>query len=101
MATPAIDDKTIAHLAQLARLALNEGEVAPLVKDLRAILGYIEQLNQLSLGEVSATAHAVALTCPSRDDSPEPSLPSDKVFQNAPEKAEGTFKVPKIIEGTS
>ena len=48
--------------------------------------------------DVKPTAHAVSMSNVMRDDVPQPSLANEKALQNAPEQADGYFKVPKVIQ---
>ena len=44
-----ISKEEVQKLAQLARIAVSEDEVAGLQKDMSAILGYVERLNELDI----------------------------------------------------
>jgi aspartyl-tRNA(Asn)/glutamyl-tRNA(Gln) amidotransferase subunit C len=95
MASAEIDIKYVAHLA---RLQLTPDEEKKLGAQLGQILGYIEKLNQLDIGNVEPTAHALPLTNVMRPDEIRPSLPHAKAMRNAPAEANGLFIVPKIVE---
>ena len=53
---------------------------------------------QVDVTDVKPTAHAVSMSNVMRDDVPQPSLANEKALQNAPEQADGYFKVPKVIQ---
>ena len=58
----------VKSLAELARLALTEEEIARLTPELEAILAYAARIDALDTEAVPATRHAVPLTAPLRDD---------------------------------
>lgn len=92
-----LDD--VRDVAMLARLALNEERLQRLTVQLEPILGYIAKLNEVDTTGVEPMAHALPLHNVLREDVVEPSLPLEKVLQNAPETDGPFFKVPKVIGG--
>ena len=93
-----ISRSEVEHIARLARLALTEAELDTLTGQMDAILGYVEQLNRLDTDGILPTAHAVPMENAFRDDCVRSSLGTDKALQNAPDAADGCFRVPKVIE---
>lgn len=93
-----ISKQEVEHVAKLARLELAEGEKDKLIDQLSDILTYVETLNGLDTKGVEPTSHVLDIKNVMRDDVSRPSLPQDQALANAPEKAAGHFKVPKIIE---
>ena len=87
------------HVARLARLALDEQQLARLTPQLESILEYVAKIGEVDVSGVQPMAHALPLANVLRDDVVEPSLPIDKVLQNAPETDGPFFKVPKVIGG--
>jgi len=88
----------VEHVARLARLALNDDELDALTGQMDAILGYVEQLNELNTEGILPTAHAVPMENAFRPDQTKPSIGVDKALQNAPDAGDGCFRVPKVIE---
>ncbi len=88
----------VEHVARLARLALDEEELATLTGEMDAILGYVEKLNSLNTDHIVPTSHAVPMENAFREDRVRPSLGTEKAVQNAPVAAGGCFVVPKVIE---
>ncbi|MEK7338710.1 MAG: Asp-tRNA(Asn)/Glu-tRNA(Gln) amidotransferase subunit GatC [candidate division NC10 bacterium] len=88
----------VEHVARLARLALSEEEKEQMRSQLDRILGYIEKLNQLDTTSVEPTSHVIPMTNVFRDDALVPSLPREEALGNAPNRQEGFFQVPRIIE---
>ncbi len=94
-----ITPEQVRHVAMLARLALSEAELSRLTPQLASIVRYIAKLGELDVSGVEPMAHAVPVTNVLREDIVEPSLPLDKVLQNAPDTDGPFFKVPKVIGG--
>jgi aspartyl-tRNA(Asn)/glutamyl-tRNA(Gln) amidotransferase subunit C len=88
----------VEHVARLARLALKDDELDALTGQMDAILGYVEQLNELNTEGILPTAHAVPMENAFRADQVKPSIGVDKALQNAPDAGNGCFRVPKVIE---
>lgn len=95
MASRGIDVK---YVARLARISLLPEEERKIEAQLGQILGYVEKLQELDIGEIEPTAHATPLLNVSRPDVIQPSLSIDEAMKNAPLKANGLFLVPKIVE---
>ena len=93
-----ISKQEVEHVARLARLELGEGEKDKLIDQLSNILTYVETLSGLDTKGVQPTSHVLDIKNVMRADVSAPSLPQEKALANAPEKAAGHFKVPKIIE---
>lgn len=89
--------KEVEAIANLARLALTDEEKAELQDQLSAILDYVEALQELDTDDIPPTASALPLDNIMRPDITEPSLPVEKALANAPDQAEGQFKVKPIL----
>ena len=94
----ALTEKDVDYVAKLARLELSEDEVKTYTTQLGAILGYAEMLNQLDTDSVEPTLHVLPMSNVLRTDEVQPSMERDKILENAPDKAKGCFRVPKILE---
>jgi aspartyl-tRNA(Asn)/glutamyl-tRNA(Gln) amidotransferase subunit C len=88
----------VRHIAHLSRLALSEEELATFGEQLRRIVEYVEQLNEVDTEGVEPTAHPLAATDALREDEPQESLAAEKVLANAPQHAANYFKVPKVLD---
>ncbi|HWR72611.1 MAG TPA: Asp-tRNA(Asn)/Glu-tRNA(Gln) amidotransferase subunit GatC [Nitrospirota bacterium] len=93
-----ITKQEVEHVAKLARLELSEQESGKLTDQLSNILTYVEKLNELDTTGVEPTAHVLDIRNVMREDVPAASLTQERALANAPEKAAGHYKVPKIIE---
>jgi aspartyl-tRNA(Asn)/glutamyl-tRNA(Gln) amidotransferase subunit C len=89
-----IDRDQVLHVARLARLRLSEDEVGRMSSELSTILDHIEKINELDLDDVEPTSHVIELENVLREDVPRPSLPRERALEQAPDAAEGGFRVP-------
>lgn len=89
-----IDREHVLHVARLAHLRLDEGEVEQMADELSSILDHIEKISELDLDGVSPTAHVVEVQNAFREDKPGESLDRDKALEVAPSVERGLFKVP-------
>ena len=88
----------VLHVAELARLGLSESEVARFQEQLSDILTHAERLQQLDLNQISPSARVQDLQTVLRDDEVRPSFPREAILANAPQEAEGCFRVPPVLE---
>jgi aspartyl-tRNA(Asn)/glutamyl-tRNA(Gln) amidotransferase subunit C len=89
-----IDREQVLHVARLARLRLAEDEVERMSGELSTILDHIEKINELDLDDVEPTSHVIELENVLREDEPRESWPRERVLEEAPDVAEGGFRVP-------
>ncbi|MBI1805935.1 MAG: Asp-tRNA(Asn)/Glu-tRNA(Gln) amidotransferase subunit GatC [Ignavibacteria bacterium] len=89
--------KDVEHVAKLARLEFSETEKEVLTHELNEILGYIEKLNELDTTNVEPLSHVIELSNVVRDDVVRQSASAEEMLQNAPDRTEKFFRVPKVI----
>lgn len=93
----------VEKMAELARLELTSEETESFTEQLSAILGYIDQLNELDTAEVAPMSHCSTAGDDTeytrRHDEARPSLGQRLATENAPDAEAGYFKVPKVIGG--
>jgi aspartyl-tRNA(Asn)/glutamyl-tRNA(Gln) amidotransferase subunit C len=89
-----IDREQVLHVARLARLALTEEEVEAMARELSGILEHVDRISELDLDQVEPTDHVVDLENVLRPDEPRPSWPRERMLEQAPDPAEGAFRVP-------
>ncbi|MGI8686082.1 MAG: Asp-tRNA(Asn)/Glu-tRNA(Gln) amidotransferase subunit GatC [Acidimicrobiales bacterium] len=87
----------VAHVAQLARLALTEAELERMVVDLGAVLDHAAGVAALDTAGVPPTAHPLPLQNVLRPDEVCPSLDRDEVLAMAPDVEDNRFRVPSIL----
>jgi aspartyl-tRNA(Asn)/glutamyl-tRNA(Gln) amidotransferase subunit C len=87
----------VEHVAQLARLALDEQEIVSLTEELGAIVEYAAQVSALDTRDVPPTAHPLPLVNVFRADVARAGLPRDEVLAAAPLAQDKRFQVPRIL----
>ena len=95
---PEVSREEVLHVASLARLEVTPEQVESFQKELNDMIGYFQALDQLDTDDVPPTSHALALTNIFRPDTVGDSLTQDEALANAPLKAYGHFRVPKVID---
>jgi aspartyl-tRNA(Asn)/glutamyl-tRNA(Gln) amidotransferase subunit C len=89
-----IDREHVLHVARLARLRLSDDEVDRMAGEMSTILEHVETMNELDLEGVEPTSHVVELQNVLREDVPRPCLPRERALEQAPDVADGGFRVP-------
>ena len=87
----------VEHVAYLARIKLDEKEIEHFTAQLEFILEYIDKLKKVDIRRVEPTSHVLPIRNILRSDTTTPPLAVREVLQNAPDKEESFFKVPRII----
>jgi aspartyl-tRNA(Asn)/glutamyl-tRNA(Gln) amidotransferase subunit C len=93
-----ISIKDVEKIAELARLNLTPEEKNKFTKQFNIILEYFNKLNELDTSRIEPLSHTLDISNIFREDQVQPSLPVEKVLENAPDKTGNYFKVPKVIE---
>jgi len=92
----AIDREQVLHVARLARLDLTEEEVERFSQQLGAILEAVSTVSELELDDVPPTSHPLDVVNVLREDVPGPCATHEDALANAPDPADGGFRVPPI-----
>jgi aspartyl-tRNA(Asn)/glutamyl-tRNA(Gln) amidotransferase subunit C len=98
-ATPmalSLDD--VRRIAQLARIAITEDEVADVQAKLGSIFGLIDELQAIDTEGVEPMAHAEDVRLPMREDRVTEQDLHEIYQQSAPAVEAGLYLVPKVIE---
>ena len=93
-----LDPATVRRIAKLARIRVTDAEVAPLQGQLNAILGWIEQLNEVNVDGVAPLTGAADMALRLRADAVTDGGIAEQVLANAPDRAGAFFAVPKVVE---
>jgi len=93
-----LDEATVARIARLARIAVPEAELQPLAGELSHILEWIEQLNEVDTADVPPMTSVVAVKLRLRADEVTDGERPEDILRNAPERQDGYFVVPKVVE---
>ncbi|MEJ6978905.1 Asp-tRNA(Asn)/Glu-tRNA(Gln) amidotransferase subunit GatC [Pedobacter sp. P351] len=93
-----IDNVTIAKMAHLARLDVNENEQQSLLKDMNNILHFMEKLNELDTSEVEPLIYLTDEENVFREDEVYREITPQQALKNAPQQDGVYFKVAKVID---
>lgn len=93
-----IDTDTVLKVARLSRVAVTEEELGPLVEELDAILGWVEQLSEVDVEDVEPMTSVTPMELKRRADQVTDGSRQDDVLLNAPDARDGFFAVPKVVE---
>jgi len=89
-------------LAKLAKLQLSSEERLSLQKDLRAILGFVDQLNELDTTDVPPTSQVTGLQNVVRPDEVNYDFDPKEMQATMPSvDEEGNLRVPEVFTGDS
>ncbi len=94
----ALDTDTVRRIARLARIHIPDADLAPLADELSNIIGWVEQLAEVDTDGVEPMTSVVETAPKHRDDVVNDGGYPDRVLANAPDRADGFFTVPKVIE---
>lgn len=93
-----VDQNTVKRVARLARLKVKDEDVPRLAGELNAILGFIEQLNEVDVSSVEPLTSVVTMKMKMRKDEVTDGNYPEKIVANAPAKDDDFFMVPKVVE---
>ncbi len=93
-----LDPATVRRIAALARIRVTEDEVPRLQAEMNAILGWIEQLNEVNVDGIEPLAGAALRALPMREDVVTDGGYAEQVLANAPERIGDFYAVPKVVE---
>jgi aspartyl-tRNA(Asn)/glutamyl-tRNA(Gln) amidotransferase subunit C len=93
-----IDAATVKRIGRLARIRVEENEVEKYQGELNAILGFVEQLNEVDVSGVEAMTSVTPMQLRRRDDVISDGGYPEKIVANAPLSEDNFFMVPKVVE---
>ena len=93
-----IDIETARRVAKLARIAVPEADLPALANEFSAILGFIEQLNEVDVAGIEPMTSVTPQRLKRRTDVVTDGNQATAVLKNAPDAREGFFAVPKVVE---
>lgn len=92
-----ITPELVRHLGVLARIQLSDEEVERLTGQLDVIVDNIAKVSEVATPDVEATSHPIAMSNVFRPDEAGVQLTPAEVLQNAPDAADGRFRVTAIL----
>ena len=93
-----LDPAAVRRIARLARLRVNDAEVAALQTDLNSILGWIDQLNEVDVTGVEPLTGGTSIALRLREDVVTVPDLTEAVLSNAPDRDGPFYTVPKVVE---
>jgi aspartyl-tRNA(Asn)/glutamyl-tRNA(Gln) amidotransferase subunit C len=88
----------VEKIAALSRLSFSEDEKKEYQHHLEEILITAKKLEELDTSEVLPTAHIQGISNVLREDAAGESMDNELLTANAPERENGCFIVPKVVE---
>ena len=93
-----VDTQQVRHIAKLARIAMSDEEIERLVPELNNILGWVEQLGEVTTDGIEPLTAVVPNKLRLREDEVTDGNCREDILANAPVAEHGFFAVPKVIE---
>lgn len=93
-----VDEHTVRRVAKLARIAVEEHEVAKLTGELDAILAFVEELSELDVDGVEPMTSVMPMALRLREDRVTDGENAERVLVNAPAREADFYVVPKVVE---
>ena len=87
----------VRHLADLARIDLDDAELDHLAPQLSVILESVASINEVTAEDIPPTSHPLPVTNVFRDDVVAPSLTPEQALSGAPAVEGQRFAVPRIL----
>ena len=88
----------VQHIAMLARLSLDDDDIADVVEKLSRIVEFVDQLQAAPTDDVVPMAHPLNQTQRLRADQVTEPDERDRIQQNAPAVQDGLYLVPRVLE---
>ncbi len=93
-----VDLSTVKRVARLARIKVDDEQAEKMTGELNAILGFVEQLDEVNIEGVEPMTSVVETSMKKRADGQTDGGYADKVVSNAPVSEDNFFMVPKVVE---
>ena len=93
-----LEPATVRRIAKLARIRITDDEVPKLQAELNAILGYVEQLDAVSVEGVQPLSGGAQMALRLREDVVSDGENPAAILANAPARLDDFFTVPKVVE---
>jgi aspartyl-tRNA(Asn)/glutamyl-tRNA(Gln) amidotransferase subunit C len=93
-----VDTATVKRVARLARIAVTDEEAERLRGDLNAILGFVEQLNEVDVDGIEPMTSVQPMPMKKRQDVVTEGGRAEDIVANAPAREGAFFVVPTVVE---
>lgn len=88
----------IKRLEKLSALNSSEEKLKSLMKDFNEIATFVEQVKNAKIDDFEMKYYNILNINELRPDVIKPSMSQEEILNNAPEKGEGCFIVPKVVD---
>lgn len=92
-----IDQKTIEHIAKLARLKVTADEAKEYGEQLSKVMSHFEQIAKINTEGIEPLVTPSEIEFYARPDEVIRNCTAEEMVQNAPEKMGNLFKVPPVV----
>jgi len=93
-----VDATTVKRIGRLARIRVEEDEVEKYQGEINAILGFVEQLDEVNVEGVEPMTSVTPMQLRRREDAVTDGGYPERIVRNAPLTEDNFFMVPKVIE---
>jgi aspartyl-tRNA(Asn)/glutamyl-tRNA(Gln) amidotransferase subunit C len=93
-----VDLQTVKRVAHLARIAVTDEDAERMTGELNAILGFVDQLNEVDVTGVEPMTSVTPMEMKKRADIVTDGNKAGDIVANAPATGENFFLVPKVVE---
>ena len=93
-----VDTETVKRIARLARIRVADDELTAYQGELNAILGFVEQLNEVDVSGVEPMTSVTPMALRMRVDKVTDGGYAEDIVTNAPLSEDNFFMVPKVVE---
>ena len=93
-----VDPATVKRVAHLARIRVTDEEIEAFGGELNAILGFVEQLNEVDVSGVEPMTSVLPMAMRKRPDEVTDGGRAADIVANAPASEDNFFVVPKVVE---
>ena len=93
-----VDTATVKRVAKLARIRVSDEEARHLEGELNAILGFVEQLDEVDVDGIEPMTSVTQMVMKKRDDQVTAGDRAVDITTNAPASEDHFFLVPKVVE---
>ena len=93
-----VDIATVKRVARLARIAVDDDDARRMTGELNAILGFVEQLDEVDVSGVDPMTSVIPMEMKKRQDTVSDGGKAADIVANAPASEENFFVVPKVVE---
>jgi aspartyl-tRNA(Asn)/glutamyl-tRNA(Gln) amidotransferase subunit C len=93
-----LDPATVRRIAKLARIRVDDADVAQLQKEISGILDWIAMLNEVDVEGVEPLTGGAQMALKMRDDVVTDGGNAEAILANAPDRAGDYYAVPKVVE---